>query len=736
MNPLRTAAGVLTLASIVIRPAVAQLAAQPVARAGPTASAVSRQVDFDTEVVPILSKAGCNAAACHGGASGRGGFRLSLFGGDPEFDFDTIARQREGRRINWVDPARSLLLAKPLQHLEHGGGQRLYEADAVTQTLLLWIKQGAQRKRLRKLEALVLRPERIVADHLPHKTEILVTAVFDDGTKRNVNDLAIFESTGRDSMTVDEAGNVEVLRPGQHTLLIRFGTAIQPAQIVAPIGPHDTPFVSNAGGGGSNWVDALVDAKLQQLRLPASPRCDDAAFLRRVSLDLTGRLPEADQVQQFLRASHPGGSNSEDRERQVDALLNSTAFTDFWTYQLATLLRVRTPGNDQQAVQAYHDWLHAQVASDANWKRIVTEMLAARGDSHKVAAANFHRMAANAPSQAEYVAEVLMGVRIRCANCHRHPLDQWTQDDYHGFAQVFSKLDRRQVVTEQEHGDVIHPRTGKPAVEKIPGDRYLDASQDSIGEFANWLTSPGNRYFARSIVGHVWQRLMGRGLVDPPDDLRPTNPATHPELLARLAADFESHNYDLRHLIRSIVTTSAYARSNVPNGINAGDDRFYSRRLPRPLSAEMLADAIADVTEVANDLGDNHRRKRAVLLPDPAVAAQTLDVLGRCDRNQACDAPGGVGAVAAQLALLNGPLLNGKLTDPAGSVQRAIRDGRSTAEIVNHFYLRALGRYPTVAELSHWEKEIDRDASLEQRAERIVDFVWSLLTCHAFTHNH
>jgi hypothetical protein len=363
-------------------------------------------------------------------------------------------------------------------------------------------------------------------------------------------------------------------------------------------------------------------------------------------------------------------------------------------------------------------------------------LLTSEGDSHEFGPATFHRLAAGPREEAEYVSEVFMGVRLRCANCHNHPLDRWTQDDYHGLAQVFARLGRDRHVEQLDRGEVMHPRTGEAARPRIPGHGWLDGGTDPRGALAEWLTQPDNPYFARAIVGRIWRDLFGRGLVDPADDLRATNPATHPALFDRLVDDFIDSGYRIRHTIRLICNSAAYARSSVPTPHNHMDNRFYSHALVRPLAAEVLADAISDVTGVCDDYGDAVG-ERAIELVDTSLAAATLDVLGRCDRSESCEAaPGGVGGIATKLHLLNGPLVNRRLVAEDGRLQMLISEGASSEQIVEEFYLRALSRPPKTAELEFWLDEIDVHDASHARRTRLEDFVWSLLNSNEFMTNH
>ncbi len=359
------------------------------------------------------------------------------------------------------------------------------------------------------------------------------------------------------------------------------------------------------------------------------------------------------------------------------------------------------------------------------------ELLVATGDTHEYGPANFHRGARNARAEAEFVSELFLGARLRCANCHNHPLDRWTQDDYHGLAAVFAKLERGRQVRVGRRGDVTHPRTGEPAAPRIPGVRFLDANADGRQELADWLTSETNPYFAKAFVNRLWKAMMGRGLIEPTDDLRETNPATHPRLLEELANDFAEHGYHLRHTLRLIAGSDAYARSAAPAPGNAADDRFYSHAAMRPLAPEVLADALAQVTGVAEKYGDLPLGTRAISLPHPGVKSEALDILGRCDRQDSCESTSGdAGGLPMRLHLLNGALINQKITADAGRLSQLIKEGRGNEPIVEEFYLRALGRRPRQTERAYWKQKLPETGA--ERRKALEDFLWSLLNCKEF----
>ncbi|QDU37677.1 hypothetical protein Mal4_19930 [Maioricimonas rarisocia] len=680
-------------------------------------------VDFDTQIIPLLTKAGCNSGACHGAAVGRGGFRLSLFGSNPSLDYERIVHELEGRRINLARPVESLLIEKPTEQISHEGGTRFDFEGPQAALLVEWIRAGAPRLQRRELEKLEISPREVRFTQPEQSQPLRVVAHFSDSTQEDVTGVTVLTSTDEGAVRVGPQGDVQVLRRGLHTVMLRYLDQVEAVRVLLP---YTEETASTGLPESDNFIDEEIVATLAELQIPLSPAADDAELLRRTYLDLTGRLPTPEEVKAWLADDSP------DRHaRLVDRLLASDAFVDYWTLWWAQLLRVESQSLQKEGARTYHAWLREQVAANRPVDEMVRELLLATGDSYEQGPANFFRVAAGPRERAEFLSEALLGTRLRCANCHDHPLDRWTQDDYHGLAAILARLDGGRVVELTERGEVTHPRTGEPALPRIPGERFLDEPASALPELADWLVSADNDSFARSIVNRVWQRTMGRGLVEPVDDLRATNPPTHPELLDRLARNFLENGCDLRRTIRRIVTSEAYARSSRPLPGNAADSSFYSHAIERPLPPEVLADAITDVTGVAETYGGEPAGTRAVALFDGRAESQTLDVLGRCVRTESCEPEPAAGDLSRTLHLINGPLLNERLRDPEGRLHRLLAEGRSDQEILSEFYLRALSRYPTDAERQQW---LDRFADLagSERSAAWEDFVWALLCSREF----
>lgn len=686
-------------------------------------------VDFDTQILPILTRSGCNAGACHGSASGRGGFKLSLYGGDPDADFLAITRQWEGRRINVAFPQKSLLFKKPTGLMDHEGGE-LFEPDSRFAAVLLnWIDDGALRLGQRQLANFAVLPKFATVHRPGDRLQLSAQARFQDQAGEelqieDVTDWTVFTAEDTASVSIDENGVTTVHRPGRHIVLARFLDMVVPVEVILPFTVREKRIASSEK---ANFVDRHILEKLAVLGIPTSPTCDDATYIRRVSLDFTGSLPTPKDVEAFL-----GDQRADKRERLCDRLLHSPQFVRFWTYRLANVLRIRSQPMDPEGALAFHQWLSGQIEQDRPYPELVRELLLASGDTHEYGPANFYRAAGDARSQAEYVTEALMGVRLRCANCHNHPLDRWTQDDYHGLAAIFARIERGRHVRILPYGEVTHPRTGQAARPRIPGERFLEPSADPRQPLADWLTASDNPYLYRALVNRLWHWMTGRGLVHPVDDLRASNPATHPELLDALTKDFMKNGCSIRHTLRVIATSMAYARRTESRPENEFDDRYYSRALVRPLEAEVLADAVSFVTGVPSDYRDQPAGTLAVELHDPNIASPALDILGRCFRREGCDAGPSTGGLTRTLHLLNGEWLNQKICSPSGRLHQLLASGMSDQAIIDALYLVALSRNPTTEELHFWMTRSTGD----DRTAWFEDFLWSLLTCREFVTNH
>ncbi|GIW81661.1 MAG: surface protein [Gemmatales bacterium] len=689
------------------------------------ATAFAGAPDFATEVIPVLTKAGCNSGACHGAAIGRGGFRLSLLGYDPDADYEAMLDEFEGRRVNLVRPERSLLLLKPSRRLPHDGGLKLKTTSEGYRLVRDWIEAGAPRGGGIHLQRLEIVPTSITLPSVNESVAIKVTAHFNDGRSRDVTDSSIFSPLDKGSLSCDDSGRVRPLRPGQHAVMVRFLGEVGCVRIRVPLHEQKPP----TSPPRSNFIDDYINRTMADLRLPHSPRAGDHELIRRLHLDLIGTLPTADEVDAFV--------NSQDTDkfsRLVDRLLKRPEYVDFWSYKWGDLLQIESKRLQPEGAASFHRWIREQVAANTPYDQIAKELILSVGDGYKHGPANFHRVPSDARAEAEYVSRVFLGVRLQCANCHNHPFDRWTQNDYHGLSAIFARLSRGRFVSNKPAGEVIHPKTSKPARRKIPGGRFLEEKEPGRQRFTDWLTSPHNPHFARAAANRIWRELMGRGLVEPVDDLRATNPPTHPELLDALARDFIEHRFDVRRLIKTIVTSEAYRRSSRSVEGNEGDGLFYSKALVKPLPPVVLVDAVAYVTGVAEPLGNVAPGTRAIALGDARVSSEPLDLLGRCDRTSSCESSAPAG-LPLTLHAIHGDWLNKKIASPQGRLHQMIAAGRSDGEIVSTFYRLALSRPPSERESAWWREKL-KTGNHQERVQTLEDFVWALLNSAEFCSNH
>ena len=745
---------------------------------------------FERIITPVLTKAGCNRGSCHGAAAGRGGFHLSLYGSDPEADYREIVFQFGGRRLHRLNPERSLLLLKATETIEHGGGQRLIADGKAAQRIIRWVKDGAYwhqsspssqvtggsedsadpRTENHNLKPAGLRevkvsPSTVVLPSVGAAFDLDVQAFFDDGTRENVTEWTVFDPDDQAALEVDKkSSRVTALRPGRHLLIARYLNRVTPVEVLVPFSSRGSSsqasgVTTSRGVDGNDGdpatrssttqlvtdqiIDSHVDRRLQVLGLPASPMCDDMTFIRRCCLDLVGRLPDARELDEYLR--QPATMR---RDWLIETLLESDSFNRYWTLQLAKLFRLRSLPNSEIALAKYHAWISEQLESRVGYDRMVKSLLTARGDVSEIGAANFLRTASGPRERAELVSEVLMGSRLRCANCHDHPLDQWTQDDYHGLAAILATINVGQQIKDQPDGRVTHPKTGQDALPKLPAGDYLNhqtrVASDALeplteptvsDSLVEWLLDHENPYFAKAIVNRLWKSMMGRGLVEPVDDFRLTNPPTHPALLEQVTHHFIGSGYDLRATLRLIARSQAYQRSSASTPSNEADRLFYSHHYARELEPEVLSDAISDVLAVSIAYGDLPLGTRAVDLVHPQVDSRALDVLGRCSREGSCESGGDSSSrgLSAKLFLLNGEFINKRLEVKEGRLARLLEQGSSPEEIIKLFYQAALQRSPDSRELDFWKTQLD-DLSESDYREFLGDFVWSLIASREFTH--
>jgi hypothetical protein len=715
-------------------------------------------VSFELDVMPILSKASCNGGGCHGALAGKGGFRLSLFGYDPASDHLAITRDARGRRVDLADPGTSLLLTKPTMAVAHKGGKRLDVDDQDYRLLAAWIAAGCPGPDAREKKIVSISLAAAEAALAPGSTQpCTVTAAYSDGSTRDVTHWARFTSTDETIATIDPSGLVTVVGHGEGAVTAWFSSQIALARVVVPF-PHEIPPAVFAENPRANLIDDLVLEQLQKLHLRPSPPCDDATFIRRAFLDTIGRLPTPEEVRDYL-----GDASGTKRERLVDQLLARPEFVDYWTYKWSDVLLVSGSKLRPDAVNAYYQWIRDRVAKNTPWDRLVREVVTARGSSLENGATNFFAVHQDPETMAENVSQAFMSLSINCAKCHNHPLEKWTNDQYYAFANLFSRVrakgwggdsrsgDGRRTLFVEPRGDLLQPRTGRPQPPAPLDGAALPAADpgDRREPLARWLTAPENPYFTRSIVNRVWANFFGIGLVESVDDLRATNPASNENLLAALCRHTVEHGYDLKALMRLILLSETYRRSSDPLPENRDDRKWFARTYPRRLMAEVLSDAIADVTgvrdrysELAMNDGSTeavtgyNENTRAIQLHDSAVKNYFLTTFGRNARDITCECErSNQPSLVQVLHLANGSTINDKLAAKDGHVTQILATNPAPAALVEAAWLRCLSRLPTDAERTPLESMLAA-ASPDQKRAIVEDMYWSLLTSREFLFRH
>jgi hypothetical protein len=723
-----------------------------------TAAPREQPVSFRRDVLPILSKANCNGGGCHGALAGKGGFRLSLFGYNPEADHLAITREANGRRVELSDPGASLLLTKPTTLVKHKGGKRLETDSDDYRTIARWIAQGAPGPKADDptlTELAVSSAEQTVREG--QTLQIKVRAKFSDGVERDVTRWAKFTSTDETVASVDGSGNVSVIGPGAGAVTAWYSSQIVIARLTSPFS-NAIPAEVFAQAPRANFIDDLVLAQLQRLNLRPSPPADDATFVRRAFLDTIGRLPTPAEVESFVR-----DSAADKHARLADALFARPEFVDYWTYKWSDVFLVSGAKLRPDAVRAYYGWIRARVAANTPWDRLVRELVTARGSSVDEGASNFYAVHQDPESMAENVSQAFLSLSINCARCHNHPLEKWTNDQYYQFANLFARVrakgwggdprngDGKRTLYVESRGDLIQPRTGKPQPPAALDAPPIPATDpgDRREVLADWLTSPANPYFTRAIANRVWANFLGVGLVESVDDLRASNPASNEALVAALAKFTAEQRYDLRALMRLILTSQTYRRSGDVLPENRDDRRHYSRHFPRRLSAEVLADALADITgrpETFNEivLSDGSTEKtslqtnavRSLQLSDSAVSSYFLKTFGRNQREITCECErSNQPSLVQVLHLSNGSTINDKLAEKDGRLAKLLATNPAPEQLVREAWLLCLGRPPTERERAEFVRALT-EAPPDQRREVAEDLFWSLLTSREFLFQH
>ena len=703
---------------------------------------------FRLDVMPILMRSGCNTGSCHGAARGKDGFRLSLFGFDPEADYQRITREISGRRINLALTAESFLLTKATNAVPHGGGARIKPGDEYYNTLKRWLDTGAKNDPgpVPAVVAVVLDPPEGVLDGAGATQQLSLRAKYADGSERDVTSLAVFLTNNDNTAKVDATGLVTAGNRGEAFVMARFETHTVGSHFITL--PKGLAF-QWANPPAANVIDELIHAKLQKLRINPSAICTDEEFLRRASLDICGVLPTSDEYRSFMASADP-----QKRAALVDQLLVRKEFVDLWVMKWSELMMIRTVPNEvsYKAMLLYYNWLQERIEANTPIDQLVRELLSAKGGTFTEPATNYFQHERDTLKTAENVAQVFMGMRIQCAQCHNHPFDRWTMDDYYGFANFFAQIGRKQgddpretIVFNSGGGDVKHPVGGRVVPPTFLGGATPDfksppyAGKDRREVLAAWLASPDNPHFGRNLANIVWAHFFGRGIVDEVDDVRVSNPPANEALLEALAKGLVESKYDFKKLVRQICASHTYQRSTRPNETNANDEQNFSKSQLRRIRAEVLLDIMTAATGTQNKFKGLPLGARAAQIADGNTSTYFLTTFGRATRATACSCEVKMEPNLSQaLHLLNGDTIQQKIRQ-GGVVKQLLEKKLPPEQVIEELYLRTLTRRPTEKETRGLLDIIEGDASAKTPAgllETLEDGFWAILNSREFVFNH
>ncbi len=691
--------------------------------------------NFARDVVPALTKLGCNAGNCHGSFKGRGEFRLSLLGFDPAADYDAIVVESRGRRVFTAAPDKSLLLMKGTGQIAHGGQKRMPVDSEAYRVVRDWIARGVRRADWPTVTKLDVSAADITLK--PGETrDLMVKATWSDGTTQDATKLALYETNREPVATVAATGRIEARGPGRAAITVRYMGQVAAVLTTVPFGAaQDFTFPA------ANLIDTHLVTEWKKLGLLPGKLSSDEDFLRRVSLDLIGTLPTPDEIRRFL-----ADPDSKKRAKLIDALLDRAEYADYWSIKWSDLLRAHRKHLGEKGLASFNDWLRQSLRDNRSLDKLVRELLTAQGNLFTNGPAAFYFVDRLPDELGETTAQVFLGVRLQCAKCHHHPFEVWTQDDYHGMAAFFPRVKRKdtgengqfggaQSIRLDSEGTWKHPTTGKTVAPQVLGGKALklDDPADPRAALADWIVAKDNPYFARNVANRYWGYLFGRGLVESLDDIRATNPATFPALLDALAADFAKSNYDLKHLLRTVCNSRAYQLACDLKPARDADGEFVTHRRPRPMPAEALLDAVCDAPGVPEMFEKMPPGTRAIALPDPAVTSYFLDVFGRPRRISACECErGGRPDLTQVLHLMNGDALNKKITSEQGRIAKALAAKKTDDEVIEELYLATFSRKPTDADRKLVKAHL---ASAPSRREGLEDLLWALLNSAEFVFN-
>lgn len=695
-----------------------------------------KEIDFVRDVEPFMAKVGCNQGTCHGAQQGRKGFKLSLRGYDPLYDYRALVDDVSGRRFNRANPSDSLMLLKPTQGVPHEGGFLFDEESRAYKIIEQWIAEGCKYSEATRPARLQLLPESPVLEKSGQTQQMQVIAYFDDGSSRDVTRDAIFEVSNFEVATVNSSGQVKAVRRGETSVLVRYeGTYASNTAIV--LGTREG--FEFKPSPEFNFIDTHVNNKLKRLKILPADLCSDADFVRRVSLDLTGLPATAEQARAFL--NDPRDSRTK-RLAKIEELLSSPNYVDHWTLKWSDLLLSNRKFINEQGVWAFRNWIRQGIATNQPYNEFVFDIMTASGSTLENPPANYYRIAREPREVMENMTQVFVGTRFVCAQCHDHPFEKWTQTQYYQLSAFFGGVGRKGGKRPEEEviydmrtpAQVTHAGTGQAVSAKFPFSLVgADISSDVPRiQLAKWLTAPENPYFAKSLVNRYWSYPNGKGIIDPVDDIRLSNPPTNPELLDALTADFIANHFDLKHLLRTITSSHTYQRTFATTKWNEDDDVNYSHATPRRLAAEQLFDAIMTATGAPTNLPGVPGGFHASQLPDSSASVSFLDMFGRAPRESPCECERSSEVSLAQtLTLINGPTISEAIVHPQGVVAKLVAAKAEPKQAIDEIYLSVLNRPPTAAELESGEKYLAANG-LQDGAQ---DLMWALINSPAFLFN-
>jgi mono/diheme cytochrome c family protein len=702
---------------------------------------VERPISFKLDVMPVFMRSGCNTGSCHGAARGQDGFNLSLFGYDPDGDYFRLTREIGSRRLNLALPEESLMMQKAVEAVPHSGG-KLFETDsAYYGKLMAWLKAGAPKDAddVATPVSMEIMPKQLLLEGEGATQQMIAVAKYSDGTDRDVTALAVFQSSNDPTAKISKEGLITAGARGEAFVMARFNTFTVGSQVI--VIPDNLDY-QKPEYPPNNYIDGLVADKVHRLRIIPSGLCSDEVFLRRASLDITGTIPTEEEYLAFTADSTP-----DKRAKLIDALLERKEFTELWVMKWAELLQIRTINNGNQmsykATLLYYNWLQERIAKNTPFNLIVQELLSSSGGTFSNAATNYYQIERETLKVSENVAQVFMGMRIQCSQCHNHPFDRWTMNDYYSFAAFFSQVGRKTaedpretIVFNSNGGEVQHPVTKQNMKPKFLGGEVpeIKPGEDRRKVLAEWMASPQNPFFSRNLANIVWAHFFGAGIINPVDDVRVSNPASNPELLDALAQHFTDYNYDFKRLVRDICNSRTYQLTTQTNPTNSGDGLNFSHSLIRRMRAEVMLDAISTVTETKNKFKGLPLGARAVQIADGNVSNYFLETFGRATRGTVCSCEVKMEPNLGQaLHLINGDNTGNRVRN--GNVVKNLLDqGKTPQDIVDSLYIRTLGRKPTPAERDQLAAAATEDPMKVR--EGLEDVFWSLLNSKEFMFNH